>query len=388
MRRVEGGGASPIETISGGASSAAGQLGNYAERDATRHAPQRAPRNGNTGLNKAFATPRVTPPPVPQRELDDTRQSIERELRALFAPSRAPDHFAGPWKRLAEYVLRRGKRLRPALLLLGWRAGGGRLPAPAAVYRFAAGIELLHAFILAHDDVADRAQVRRGGPALHEILGGGRLGDNLAVVAGDLLLVESIAVLLGCRLPNGPRATRELLASCRITAVGQFMDLSLADLAPEQVTPAAARAAASMKTARYSFEGPLVAGAMLSGARPEVIATLRAVARPLGLGFQLRDDLLPFCRGRVTDKPITTDLEGGKKTWLFTIAWRALDQRGRARLERCLHKCDLESLATARGLFLTCGAFEIARREVHRLCDRAGRAATRIDVRDVRVEAA
>jgi geranylgeranyl diphosphate synthase type I len=317
-------------------------------------------------------------------ELAAAMIGVERELRALLARRRAPRCFAGPWKELAEYVTRKGKRLRPQLLLLGWRAGGGGLPAPKGVHRFAAGLEILHSFVLAHDDVADRASFRRGRPTLHEKFGGGRLGDNLAVVAGDLLLVEALAALVGCKLANGPRAASEVLDACRATAAGQFLDLSLTRLDPDEVAPAAARTAAALKTTRYSFEAPLVAGALLSGARPQVVAALRAVARPLGLAFQLRDDLAPFIEGRRADKPITTDLESEKKTWLLTSAWRGLDEHDRARLRNCLGKGDLGLLATAGEIFASCGALEQAEREVGRLCARAGRAAARAELRPVR----
>jgi len=295
-------------------------------------------------------------------------EELERTLGALLSPRRAPPGIAGPWKHVAEFACRPGKRLRPALLQIGWRAAGGRARAPRGVQRFGAGLELLHAFFLAHDDIADGADTRRGGPALHHLLGAGKLGENLAVVAGDLLFVEAIDAMLSCRLAGAARALSEVLAVCRHTAAGQYLDLAFADADLRDVLPSAARRAAMLKTARYSFEAPLTAGAMLAEGDGALVEALRTVARPLGLAFQLQDDLLPFYVGDSAGKPALADLAGGKKTWLMTLAFRALDEMGRARLRRCLREADAAALAEAAQLLRSCGAIAQVEREVVKLC--------------------
>ena len=293
---------------------------------------------------------------------------LERTLTALLSPRRAPPGIAGPWRQLAEFACRPGKRLRPALLEVGWRAAGGRVKSPRGVQRFGAGLELLHAFFLAHDDIADGADTRRGGPALHHLLGTGKLGENLAVVAGDLLFVEAIDAMLSCGLEGATRAVSEVLAVCRHTAAGQYLDLAFAEADLREVLPSAARRAAMLKTARYSFEAPLTAGSMLAEGEAALIEALRRVARPLGLAFQLQDDLLPFRVGDAAGKPALADLAGGKKTWLMTLAFRALGEMGRARLRRCLREKDGAALEEAAQLLRSCGAIEQVEREVVKLC--------------------
>jgi geranylgeranyl diphosphate synthase type I len=301
--------------------------------------------------------------------------TVEKALQAILSPRRAPPGIAEPWRHVSEYARRPGKRLRPALVAVGWKAARGEVPPPRGVQRFGAGLELLHTFFLVHDDIADRADTRRGGPALHLVLGAGRLGENLAVVAGDLLFVEAVDALLACGLPNASRAVREVLAICRDTAAGQYLDLAFADADPDAVPPSAARRAEMLKTARYSFEAPLVAGALLAHGGKRVITALRAVARPLGLAFQLQDDLLPLRQGDNAGKPALADLAGGKKTWLMTLAHRALDDLGKVRLRRCVERGDSEALAEVALLLRSCGAMERVEREVCRLCAASRKAA-------------
>src|SRR5690606_28810786 len=99
---------------------------------------------------------------------------------------------------------------------------------PPSLWTFAAGIELLHTFMLIHDDVADRATLRRNAPALHLQLGAGRAGEDLAVVAGDYLFARAIELMLGCGATHAALATRYYLQVCRDTAAGQALDLQLA----------------------------------------------------------------------------------------------------------------------------------------------------------------
>lgn len=312
--------------------------------------------------------------------------TVDKALQAILSPRRAPPGIAEPWRQVAEYARRPGKRLRPALVAVGWKAARGEVPPPPGVQRFGAGLELLHTFFLVHDDIADGADTRRGGPALHRVLGAGRLGENLAVVAGDLLFVEAVDALLACGMPNASRAVREVLAICRDTAAGQYLDLAFAEADPEAVPPSAARRAEMLKTARYSFEAPLVAGALLARGEARVVAALRAVARPLGLAFQLQDDLLPLRHGDAVGKPALADLAGGKKTWLMTLAYRALDELGRARLRRCVERGDSAALAEVGQLLRSCGAIARVEREVSRLCATSRKAARKPALAAVRDE--
>lgn len=238
--------------------------------------------------------------PKPSPKSSQTWSPPERiRLEAALAVAVLPPDEEGldrEWSSVAaqvrEYVLRPGKRFRPALVAAGHALAGGTED-EEAVLRFAAGLELLHAFLLIHDDVADRAAFRRGGPALHLLLGQGSYGENQAVVAGDHLFARAIEVMLGSGLRHAARATSYVLEFCRHTAVGQHLDLALGRTPVEKVTLFQTLKVASLKTARYGFVGPLVAGALLSdGFLSGHRDALERVGRHAGLAFQLKDDLL------------------------------------------------------------------------------------------------
>ena len=182
------------------------------------------------------------------------------------------DGLDGLWREarqsVREYVLRPAKRVRPALLTLGWlmaRPEGFRDGVPEALLSFGAGLELLHTFMLVHDDVADRATTRRGGAALHEVFGGGKHGDDLAVVAGDHLYARAVELMLSA--PEGVQATRYMLEVCRHTAAGQHLDLVLARAPLSSVTLFRTLKVADLKTARYGFVAPRRAGRCWRAAR-------------------------------------------------------------------------------------------------------------------------
>jgi geranylgeranyl diphosphate synthase type I len=314
---------------------------------------------------------------------------LERALEGLLE---LPDErtIDPRWSRalveLRSYALRPAKRVRPTLLMAGWalaRPSGvaagqterSRSVDPG-VLRFAAGLELLHTFMLVHDDVADRASARRGGPSLQRALGGGARGDNLAVVLGDHLYARAFEAMLGSGLPGAAQACSYLLGVCRHTAAGQYLDLELGSAPLDEVTLFQTLRVANLKTARYGFVAPLVLGGMLGGASPALLEQLERVGRQVGLAYQLRDDLLGlFGDDRTAGKDGGGDFLEGKRSFPVIAAWTRADEAGRAALERLWalrHKGPLE-LAQARDLLEVWGG----RRATERVVDRMTRGARR-----------
>jgi geranylgeranyl diphosphate synthase type I len=187
-----------------------------------------------------------------------------------------------------------GKRLRPGLCYLGYRAAGG--DDGDAIVRAAAALELLHTFALVHDDVMDDATERRGVPTTSvrfadELGWPSRAhGRSVAIVVGDLASVLAASLLRG----SGFSADRlagalDLLDRMQVEmAAGQYLDL----LGAARRDLPSAEHVAELKTGSYTFEGPLLIGAALAGASPELRAGLSAYGRPAGEAFQLRDDVL------------------------------------------------------------------------------------------------
>jgi geranylgeranyl diphosphate synthase type I len=121
---------------------------------------------------------------------------------------------------------------------------------------------------------------------------------------------------------------------CRHTAAGQYLDLALAREPLSRVTVFQALRVAHLKTARYGFVAPLVAGSLLGGGATALQERLERVGRHLGLAFQLRDDLLGlFGDAARAGKDGGGDFSEGKRTFPVLAAWMRADGRGRRELE-------------------------------------------------------
>ncbi|WP_394850100.1 polyprenyl synthetase family protein [Pendulispora brunnea] len=287
------------------------------------------------------------------------KEAVDRELPRWLAPHVAKAKELGGTAfavsdAIAQFVTRGGKRVRPVLMGAAFEAYGGQsameiLPALLSV-------ELLQAYLLIHDDWMDEDEVRRGGPTVHvalrEHFASSRAGEIGAVLAGDLAMGYSLTALLETRTTPDrlAEATRELARMQVEVVAGQVLDV-YHDGKVETVH--------DLKTTSYTVRGPLLLGASLAGASASQKAELEAFAQPLGLAFQVRDDLLgTFGDPRKTGKSAAGDLQQGKRTALVQELLAA-DRSGedRALVERVLGIKDapaadvarvLERLATAR----------------------------------------
>ncbi len=267
-----------------------------------------------------------------------------------------------------EYALRPAKRVRPTLLAVGWMLARGQADwraVPTQVVQFGAGLELLHTFMLIHDDVADRAASRRGGPALHRLLGPGRLGEDLAVVAGDHLYARAMEAMFASPAHHASAAARYMLEVCRHTAAGQHLDLVLTRAPLAEVTLFRTLKVADLKTARYGFVAPLACGAMLGGADRPLLELLRRVGRHAGLAYQLRDDLIGLCGDdAVAGKAGGADYLEGKRTFPVIAAWTRADADGRAQLEALWEEPTPDRLEPARAAVARWGGIRSTQRVI------------------------
>ena len=235
-------------------------------------------------------------------------------------------------------VLRGGKRLRAVLLAAAYEACGGD-GGPPRVVMAGVALELLQAYLLIHDDWMDRDEVRRGGPTVHALLrdrfGERRVGDAGAILAGDYASALAHKALLEVELP----AERLLAAARELAQVeidvtsGQLLDVRASAHAP--AGGSGVEMMHALKTGSYTVRGPVLMGAALAGASRAVMVDFARFAAPLGVAFQLRDDLLgAFGDPKVTGKPAGSDLREGKHTAL--IAELARDGEAQRLLPRVL----------------------------------------------------
>jgi geranylgeranyl diphosphate synthase type I len=237
-------------------------------------------------------------------------------------------------------AIRGGKRMRAALVAAAYDACGGE-GGLEAVDPAMLAVELLQVYLLIHDDWMDDDDVRRGGPSVHvalrERLGSTHLGDAAAILAGDLASGYAQTALLEASQPP-ERVLRAARAFAKIqeeVVIGQLAEMCATLGAPapsvEQIH--------ALKTASYTVTGPLALGVHLAGGDEAKTAELARYGRPLGIAFQLRDDLLGvFGDPTATGKPMWSDLRQGKRTALV-VELRG-DVAAEALLERVLGKPD------------------------------------------------
>jgi isopentenyl-diphosphate delta-isomerase type 1 len=287
-----------------------------------------------------------------------------------------------------------GKRLRPAFVFGGHRAAGGHGDDIVALHA-AAAVELLHTFALLHDDVMDRADVRRGRPTAHRALrvhhrgeadGADWFGISAAVLAGDLAFVWADAML--DRVDDDAcssrvrRRARELFTLLRSEVIaGQLLDLQNGCNASAGETDATR--IALLKSARYTVTRPLQLGAALAGATPDIDRALARYGDAAGVAFQLRDDVLGmFGDSSLTGKATTDDLREGKRTLLMIRALELAPQGGRAVLEAALRAPNVDE-ATAqrcRDVIAESGALASVEASIDFHLDRALEALAGLDV--------
>ncbi|HRC87106.1 MAG TPA: polyprenyl synthetase family protein [Thermoanaerobaculia bacterium] len=271
---------------------------------------------------------------------------------------------------LSSFVASGGKRLRPILVLETYAALGGTNPdraLPAAL-----ATELLHTYLLIHDDIMDHAALRRGQPtahiafeALHRRHGlegdGEDFGRTAAILAGDLAC--SIAQELFSQAVVAPELRRRLdgiwAAMGQEVILGQYLEI-LASRSPRPTAEELTRIL-HLKSGRYSMERPIELGAVFAGAGEGQRRSLSILGRALGEAFQLRDDLLGlFGEEGQTGKPVGGDLLEGKYTFLLHLAFERLseaDQREIARL-RGAGQAPAAELETALAKVVASGAPE------------------------------
>jgi geranylgeranyl diphosphate synthase, type I len=318
-------------------------------------------------------------PPDPAR-LAHIRAGVSDALRSFLG--RQEDALARigadvlPCLDAIRSLLAGGKRLRPAFCYWGWQAAGGT-DCPE-IFAAAAALELLQASALVHDDVMDDSDLRRGQPAVHRRFAGwhaatgrsgagDRFGAGAAILVGDLLLAWTNEMFTGSGFaPAVLRNGAPVFAAMQTElAAGQYLDLlSQADAS---TSVAAALRVISYKTTKYSTERPLQLGVALASARgggagaaesaapadspgraDELARVCSRYGSPLGVAFQLRDDLLGvFGDPARTGKPVCGDIAEGKRTVLLAIARDRASAAQAAVLDRNLGRRDLTDAGAA-----------------------------------------
>ena len=340
----------------------------------------------------------VSPLPAVLRDAPAVDAAVGTELGRLADDLRRVDPGLAPAAEALVDAAQGGKRLRGALVCWSYAAHAGPDARGEDVLGAAVAVELIHLSALVHDDIIDRSSTRRGRPSTHARFAAAHAasgasaqaavehGRNVAILLGDVLLAAAPEPLRKCRVrPDVLGHAHAALVRLQVEVMaGQFLDV---DAAARRVgDPDRALTIATLKSGRYSVSRPLELGALLAGADQDVAARLLKVGDPLGVAFQLRDDLLGvFGDPAVTGKPAGSDLVEGKRTLLVaeTLARLGHDEGCNA-FEAALGAADLDHAAVAAltSTIERCGAREAVEAHVTRCAAEAVDAIGRLPLRD------
>ena len=295
--------------------------------------------------------------PSPTPIQDAVALRLERFIAQMRTESDEYGPDAASFLDAAADTLIGGKRLRARFCHAGWRATARFHDRNAAeadtLWDVCAALEIFQSAALVHDDLIDNSDTRRGRPAAHRALENSHrvarwtgdaaaFGRASAILLGDLLVAWSDDLLESAleAHPFAHAVRTEYARMRRDVTTGQFLDIAeeSAWIVNENGTHAdRALRVASLKSARYSIEQPLILGAALAGADADQVQALRRFGRPVGMAFQLRDDVLGvFGDAAVTGKPAGDDLREGKRTVLVALTREALGSPARTVFDELL----------------------------------------------------
>ncbi len=256
-----------------------------------------------------------------------------------------------------------GKQLRPCLLLLSCEAVGGD---PEQALDGALAIEVIHNFTLVHDDIMDHDELRRGRPTVHH-----RWDENVAILAGDALLVLGYALLARVDSRHLPAILRTFSSAILDICEGQALDKEFETRV--EVSLAQYYEMIEKKTGRL-FELACQAGAMLGGGEEQTSAALACYGAQVGRAFQLQDDLLDLLGEEKTiGKDVASDLEEGKKSFLIAHARHTASPTQLMTLAALTERRPIEKerLTAIIALFEEIGTLAAARAEISRCLEKA-----------------
>ncbi len=219
-----------------------------------------------------------------RRFLEENIPLIDEKLYS-FLPKNDPLEFL--YNPMRDYPERGGKRLRPALVILSCEALGGK---KEETIWTAVAFELLHLFLIVHDDIEDGSEMRRGEPCLHR-----KYGVPLSLNAGDALFGKVFEALLENRDLLGDEKTftlmEKMITGFQITCEGQAYDLGWIreGKIPD---PDDFFMMLKKKTGWYTGRGPCDAGAIIADADEKSRRATGNFGETIAMAFQIRDDLL------------------------------------------------------------------------------------------------
>ena len=287
---------------------------------------------------------------------------------AMLPYNRKPEDLYDPIR----YVLSLGgKRIRPVLMLMGYnlyREDVDSIMMPAL------GLETYHNYTLLHDDLMDRADVRRGHPTVHK-----KWNENAAILSGDSMLVLAYQRVAQCNPEMLPKVMELFTETALQIGEGQQYDIDFETR--DDVTEAEYIEMIRLKTS-VLLACALKMGGLLAGAPSADLEALYDFGEQLGLAFQLQDDYLDvYGDFKVFGKRIGGDILCNKKTYMLINAQLRANSAQRRELEGWLAATDFDEdqkISSVTRLYDEIGIPELAQQKIQFYYDLAEKSLAKV----------
>ena len=309
---------------------------------------------------------------------------LENTLKEMFSNLKFTAEPAGLYDPLRYMIEIGGKRIRPRLCLLTYSLFKDEFT--EEILSPAAAIEVFHSFTLIHDDIMDKADVRRGVPTVYK-----KWNENTAILSGDVMSIESYKMLAKAPAAVLPEALRLFSTTAAEVCEGQQYDMDFENMA--QVPMADYMKMIGLKTA-VLIACSAKMGALIGGASSEKADLLYRFGYDLGLAFQITDDWLDtFGDTRIFGKAIGGDILNNKKTWLMI---QAQNNASPAELEAIAAAMEMPistdeekaaKIAAVKDLYAQLGVEQQAKEEIVRLHNQAMEYVDRLGLTEEKQEA-
>ena len=292
---------------------------------------------------------------------------IEEAVKSLFENLEFAQEPSGLYDPLRYMMGIGGKRIRPRLCLLTYSLYRDELTED--ILMPAAALEVFHSFTLIHDDIMDKADVRRGVPTVHR-----RWNDNTAILSGDVMSIESYRLLSKAPSDVLPEALKLFSKTAAQVCEGQQYDMDFESL--ESVPMEDYLNMVGLKTA-VLIACSAKMGALIAGASTRDCDLLYKYGYDLGLAFQIADDWLDtYADPDVFGKAIGGDIVNNKKSWLMTRAFEKAGDRREELLAAMAMPVGTEEqkrakIEVVKSLYAGLGVGEEAKQEIIRLHGRS-----------------
>lgn len=268
-----------------------------------------------------------------------------------------------------------GKRIRPSLMMMAYNLYADDVE---SILPQACSLETYHNHTLLHDDLMDRAGVRRGRPTVHV-----KWDDNTAILSGDAMLLVACQRMLQCEARLMPQVQNLFIETAIEICEGQQYDMDFETR--QDVTEDEYIEMIRLKTS-VLLACATKMGAILAGAPEEDAHNLYKFGEQMGLAFQLQDDYLDvYGDPKVFGKAIGGDILCNKKTYMLINAFNRADDRQREELNRwigAVQPVPEEKIKAVTAIYNEIGVAELAQQKIEhyfaesrRYLDRVGVAA-------------